>query len=64
MDNNPLMYFPTLPNMDAMKQRWIKELAKYDLSLKYQKGKNNTTADALSRISDKHLTDEEAERVL
>ena len=28
MDNNPLMYFLTSPNMDAMKQRWINELAK------------------------------------
>ena len=47
-----------------MKQRWINELAKYDFSLKYQKGKNNTVADALSRISKQCLSDEEAERVL
>ena len=50
--------------MAAMKQRWINELAKYDFSFKYHKGKNNTIADALSRISDKRLTDEEAEKVL
>ena len=50
--------------MDAMKQRWINELAKYDFSLKYQKGKNNTVADALSRISEVHLSDEEADKVL
>ena len=50
--------------MDAMKQRWINELAKYDFSLEYQKGKNNTMADALSRISEEHLSDEEAEKVL
>ena len=47
-----------------MKQRWINELVKYDFSLKYQKSKNNTVADALSRISEEHLSDEEAERVL
>ena len=47
-----------------MKQRWINELAKYDFSLKYQKGKNNTVADALSRIKEACLSDEEAERVL
>ena len=64
MDNNPLTYFLTSPNMDAMKQRLISELAKYDFSLKYQKGKNNTVADTLSRISKEHLSDEEAERVL
>ena len=50
--------------MDATKQRWINELAKYDFSLKYQKGKNNSVADALSRISEEQLSDEEAEKVL
>ena len=63
-DNNPFTYFLTSPNMDATKQRWINELAKYDFSLKYQKGKNNTVADALSRISEECLSDEEAARVL
>ena len=47
-----------------MTQRWIDELVKYDFSLKYQKGKNNTVADTLSRISEECLCDEEAERVL
>ena len=64
MDNNPLTYFLTSPNMDATKQRWINKLVKYDFSLKYQKGKNNTMADALSRISEERLSDEEAEKVL
>ena len=50
--------------MDATKQRWINELVKYDFSLKYQKGKNNTVADALSRISEEQLSDEEAEKML
>ena len=63
-DNNPLTYFLTSPNMDAMKQRWINELVKYDFSLEYQKGKNNTVAGALSRISEEHLSGEEAEKVL
>ena len=51
-DNNPLTYFLTPPNMDATKQKWINELAKYDFSLEYQKGKNNTVANALSRIKE------------
>ena len=38
-DNNPLTYFLTSPNMDATKQGLINELAKYDFSLEYQKGK-------------------------
>ena len=63
-DNNPLTYFLTSSNMDATKQRWINELAKYGFSLEYQKGKNNTVADALSRISEEYLSDEEAEKVL
>ena len=63
-ENNPLTYFLTSPNMDAMKQRWINELVKYDFSLKYQKGKNNTMADALSRISEEWLSDEEADKLL
>ena len=58
------MYFFTSPNMDATKQRWINELVKYEFSLECQKGKNNTVADALSRISEECLSDEEAEMVL
>ena len=47
-----------------MKQRWINELAKYDFSLEYQKGKNNTVADTLSQIREEHLPDAEAEELL
>ena len=50
--------------MDATKQRWVNELVKYDFSLEYQKGKNNTVADALSRISEEWLSDEEADKLL
>ena len=63
-DNKPLMYFLTSPNMDATKQRGINKLVKYDFSFEYQKGKNNTVADALSRISEECLSNEEAEKVL
>ena len=63
-DNNPLSYFLTSLNMDAIKQRWINELGKYNFSLKYQKGKNNTMADALSRISEEWLSDKEANKLL
>ena len=47
-----------------MKQRWINKLAKYDFSLEYQKGKNNTVADALSRIKEEWLSHEEADKLL
>ena len=59
-NNNPLTYFLKSPNMDATKQRWINELAKYDFSLEYQKGKNNTVANALSRIKKEWPSNEEA----
>ena len=57
--NNLFTYFLTSPNVDAMKQRWINEKVKYDFSLEYQKGKNNTMADALIRISEEWLLDKE-----
>ena len=61
MDNNPHI-FPHLIQHECH-QRWINELAKYNFSLKYQKGKNDTVADVLSRISKERLSDEEAEKV-
>ena len=64
INNNPLTYFFTSPNMDAMKQRWINELAKHDFSLEYQKGKNNTVANALNRIKEEWLSDGEAHKLL
>ena len=63
-DNNSCTYFLTSLNMDAMEQRLINELVKYDISLKYQKGKNNTMAGALSRISEEWLSDKEADKLL
>ena len=44
--------------------RWINELAKYDFSLEYQKSKNKTVSDALSRIQEACLSDKEAKKVL
>ena len=41
----------------------INKLAKYDFCLEYQKGRNNTVADALSRISKECLSYEEADEV-
>ena len=63
-NNNLLTYFLTLPNIDATKQRWINKLAEYDFSLEYQKGKNNTVGDVLSRIKEGQLSDEKADKFL
>ena len=62
-DNNPLTYIFTSTNLDAAGQRWVAQLASYNLSLEYQKGKDNTVADFLSRM-DEHLPEEEVREYL
>ena len=47
-DNNPLTYIMSTPNVDAIGHHWVNALAKYNFWLEYQKGRDNTTADALS----------------
>ena len=54
MDNNLLTYIFSSANLDAAGQRWIAQLASYNFALEYQKGKDNTMADFLSRLDD-HL---------
>ena len=53
-DNNPLTYIFSSANLDAAGQRWVAQLASYNFSLEYQKGKDNTVADFLSHLDD-HL---------
>ena len=53
-DNNPLTYIFSSANLDAAGQRWVAQLACYNFALEYQKGKDNTVADFLSRLDD-HL---------
>ena len=52
-DNNPLTYIFSSANLDAARQRWVAQLASYNLALEYQKGKDNTVADFLSRLDDR-----------
>ena len=52
-DNNPLTYIFSLANLDAAGQRWVAQLASYNFALEYQKGKDNTVADFLSRLDDR-----------
>ena len=49
MDNNPLTYVLTTPNLDATGHRWVGALALYKFNLEYQKGSDNAAADVLSR---------------
>ena len=53
-DNNPLTYIFSSANLDAAGQRWVAQLASYNFALEYQKGKDNTVANFLSRLDD-HL---------
>ena len=52
-DNNPLTYIFSSANLDAARQRWEACLTSYNFSLEYQKGKDNTVADFLSRMNER-----------
>ena len=54
MDNNPLTYVLTTPNLDAMGHRWVGMLASFEFTLEYQKGADNGAADALSWVPIHH----------
>ena len=54
MDNNPLTYVLTTPNLDAMGHRWVGTLASFEFSLEYQKGMDNGAADSLSWVPVNH----------
>ena len=54
MDNNPLTYILTTPNLDAIGHRWVGVLASFEFTLEYQKEADNGAADALSRVSIHH----------
>ena len=50
-DNNPLTYIMTTPNLDATGHQWVQALVRFNFQLEYQKGWDNTVADALSQIT-------------
>ena len=50
MDNNPLTYVLTTPNLNALGHRWVTALAGYNMTIRYLKGSDNKVANALSRI--------------
>ena len=62
-DNNPLTYIFSSANLDAAGQRWVGHLTSYNFSLEYQKGKDNTVADFLSRMNER-LPEEEVQEYL
>ena len=62
-DNNPLTYIFSSANLDAAGQHWVAHLARYNFSLEYQKGKDNTVADFLSWMKE-CLPEEEVQEYL
>ena len=56
-DNNPLTYILTTPNLDAAQHCWVELLAGFTFTIKYQKGRNNAVADALSHVASKLNTE-------
>ena len=62
-DNNLLTYIFSSTNLDAAGQRWVARLATYNFSLEYQKGKDNTVANFLSRMNER-LPEEEVREYL
>ena len=54
MDNNPLTYILTTPNLDAMGHRWVGALASFEFALEYQKGADNGAVNALSQVPIHH----------
>ena len=48
MDNNPLTYVLTTPNLDTTGHHWVGALMSYEFTLEYQKGSDNVAADVLS----------------
>ena len=62
-NNNPLTYIFSSANLDAAGQRWVARLTSYNFSLEYQKGKDNTVTDFLSRMNE-CLPEEEVQEYL
>ena len=53
MDNNPLTYVMTTPNLDAIGHRWVTAMAGYNMTIEYLKGADNKVADLMSRVSER-----------
>ena len=58
MDNNPLTYILTTPNLDTLGHCWVAALAGYNMKLEYLKGSDNKIADTLSRLPLEKLNEE------
>ena len=51
MDNNPLMYIMSTPNLDAAGHQWVGALVQFNFKLEYQKGHDNMMTAILSQAA-------------
>ena len=62
-DNNPLTYVMTMPNLDAVRYRWVAAMAGYNFKIEYVCGSDNKFADTLSRMGG-HLDEDAVKELL
>ena len=62
-DNNPLTYVMTMPNLDAVRHRWVAAMAGYNFKIEYICGTDNKVAEALSHVG-KRLDEEAVKELL
>ena len=62
-DNYSLTYIFSSAHLDAAGHRWVANLADYNFSLEYQRGKDNTVADFLSWMEDRLPEEEVNEQI-
>ena len=61
-DNNLLTYIMMMPNLDAVRHRWVGAMAGYNFDIEYVRRTDNKVADALSHVGGR--LDEEAVKEL
>ena len=52
-----------MPNLDAIRHRWVAAMAGYNFKIEYVRGSNNKVTDALSRVGD-HLDKDAVKKLL
>ena len=52
-ENNPLTYVMTMPNLDAVRHRWVVEMAGYNFEIEYIQGSDNKVANTLSQVGER-----------
>ena len=62
-DNNPLTYIIMMPNLDAVRHRWVAAMVGYNFEIEYVRGSDNKVANALSQVG-KRLDEDAVKELL